>query len=512
MSDELLTPDQMAKADRLAIEGGPFDGYGLMLNAGRAVAAVVLAHFPQARHAHILCGPGNNGGDGLVAARFLREAGMAVSAYLAPAPREGGEVARALADFPETVRPLEAFCATAEDVVVDALFGAGLARPLDGVFATLVDKARLSGAPVVAVDLPSGVSGQSGAVLGAAMAALRTVTFFRRKPGHLLFPGRGLCGTVEVADIGIPRRVLAEIGVDLFENTPRRWRAALPAPDPLGHKYSRGHAGIFSGGPSATGAARLAAMAAARSGAGAVTLLSPASALLVNAAHLTAIMLQRADDPDHVAAFAGERKLSALAIGPGYGVGEKCRAFVAMAAGLRRERGLGLVLDADALTSFEGEPEALFACLNLGGVEEAGSVVLTPHEGEFARLFPGLGAHVGLSKVERARRAAARAGATVVLKGSDSVIAAPDGRAVINIHASPYLATAGSGDVLTGLITGLLAQGMPGFEAAAAAVWLHGDAGLRLGAGLVAEDLPAAIPAVLAGLSAADESFREGPR
>ncbi|MEP4423427.1 MAG: NAD(P)H-hydrate dehydratase, partial [Nitratireductor sp.] len=374
--------------------------------------------------------------------------------------------------------------------------------------AALVDKARLSGAPVVAVDLPSGVSGQSGAVLGAAMAARHTVTFFRRKPGHLLFPGRGLCGRVEVADIGIPRRVLAEIGLDLFENAPRLWREALPVADPLSHKYSRGHAGVLSGGPAATGAARLAAMAAARAGAGAVTLLSPASALQVNAAHLTAIMLQRADDPDHVAAFAGERKLSALAIGPGFGVGEKCRAFVAMAAGLRRERGLGLVLDADALTSFEDAPDTLFACLRGDGAGKAGSVVLTPHEGEFTRLFPDLGMDSGASKVERTRRAAARAGATVVLKGADSVIAAPDGLAAINAHASRYLATAGSGDVLTGLITGLLAQGMPGFEAAAAAVWLHGDAGLRLGAGLVAEDLPAAIPAVLAGLSAADDALR----
>lgn len=506
MSDELLTPGQMAEADRLAIEGGPLDGYGLMLNAGRAVAAAVLARFPQARHAHILCGPGNNGGDGLVAARFLRAAGMAVSAYLGPPPREGGDAARALADFCDTVRPLEAFCATSDDVVVDALFGAGLARPLDGILAALVDRVRQSEAPVVAVDLPSGVSGQSGAVLGAAVAARHTVTFFRRKPGHLLFPGRGLCGTVELVDIGIPRRVLAEIGVDLFENTPCLWLDVLPVPDPQRHKYRRGHAGVFSGGPSATGAARLAAMAAARSGAGAVTLLSPASALQVNAAHLTSIMLRRADDPDDVAAFIAARKLSALAIGPAFGVGEKCRVFVAMAAGLRRESGLGLVLDADALTSFEDEPETLFAGLHTDGGGQAGPVVLTPHEGEFARLFPDLGADGGLSKVERARRAAARAGATVVLKGADSVIAARGGRAAISVHASPYLATAGSGDVLTGLIAGLLAQGVPGFEAAAAAVWLHGDAGLRLGAGLVAEDLPGTIPAVLAGLSAADDS------
>ena len=499
MSDELLTPDQMAQADRLAIAGGPLDGYGLMLNAGRAVAAAVLAHFPHARHAHILCGPGNNGGDGLVAARFLREAGMEVSAYLGPAPREGGDAARALADFPDTVRPLETFCATPHDVVVDALFGAGLARPLDDFFATLVDKARLSGAPVVAVDLPSGVSGQSGAVLGAAMAARHTVTFFRRKPGHLLFPGRGLCGAVEVADIGIPRRALAEIGLDLFENTPRLWREALPVADPLSHKYIRGHAGVFSGGPAATGAARLAAMAAARAGAGAVTLLSPASALLANAAHLTAIMLHRADEAEDAAQFVVSRKISGAVIGPGFGVGERCRVFVQRLLAAQTMRPFGLVLDADALTSFQSDPQSLFAGLEAAGARTTAPAVLTPHEGEFGRLFPDL-ADANRSKVERARAAASRCASVLVLKGPDTVVASPDGRAVINIHASPYLATAGSGDVLAGLVAGFLAQSMPPFEAACAAVWIHGDCARRFGPGLIAEDLPALIPSAMRDL------------
>ena len=330
-------------------------------------------------------------------------------------------------------------------------------------------------------------------MLGVAPHADVTVTFFRLKPGHLLYPGREYCGDTIVADIGIREDVLERIDPHCFENMPALWRSALPVPAVDTHKYKRGHACVFSGGASATGAARLAAMAAARVGAGAVTVLSPAAAMLVNASHLTAIMLAKVDDVADLDAFVERRKPNAFVLGPGFGVGERTRELAL--AVLEKGDCDGLVLDADGITSFRDAPASLFIAAGSG---HAPPLVLTPHEGEFARLFPGLAGDAALSKLDKARRAAARAHAVVVYKGPDTVIAAPDGCAAINCNGTPFLATAGSGDVLAGMTAGLLAQGMPAFEAACAAVWMHGEAGSRFGVGLIAEDLPGLLPAVLA--------------
>lgn len=483
----LLTPAEMAEADRLAAESGPHDGYGLMRNAGAAILRALLARFPQAEGFDVLCGPGNNGGDGYEVARLLAEAGTPVTLWTDAAPRPGSDAERAAALCPLGPRPLAAFAPAPGRVVVDALYGAGLARALDGAAADAAQACNAAGARVVAVDLPSGLSGDSGKPLGAALEAELTVTFFRLKPGHLLEPGRSLCGTLVLADIGIPDSVLEAIRPGTFVNTPALWGAALPRPRRDQHKYSRGHVAVFSGGASSTGAARLSAMAAARAGAGAVTVLSPASALLVNAAHLTSIMLRKVDTPEDFCQAAAARRPEAVVLGPGFGLDRPLRAM-ALAA-LAGEGPGTLVLDADGLTAFRDEPDALFAAI----AASAFDVVLTPHEGEFSRLFPDLAG----SKLERARQAARRAGAVVVLKGPDTVIAAPDGRAAINANGSPFLATAGSGDMLAGLVAGLGAQAMPAWEAACAAVWLHAEAATRFGPGLVAEDLPGLIPAVL---------------
>ncbi len=496
MTIELLTPQEMSQADRLAIGRGPLDGYGLMLRAGQAVASCVLEHYPDAANVHILCGGGNNGGDGYVVARLLAEAGIGVRIWREKRPRPGTDAALAEAHCPVASESLDRFEAGAGDVIVDALFGAGLSGPVGGLAAEAIRTANSSGAPIVAVDLPSGVSGETGQARGAAIRAGRTVTFFRKKPGHLLEPGRALCGETVVADIGIPSGVLDEIGPLCFENVPALWSEALPVPDVATHKYARGHAAVFSGGPSNTGAARLSAVAAARAGAGAVTVLSPANAIMVNAAHLTAIMLQRVNESAELSAFLSERAPSAMVIGPAFGIGEKCRAFVKtmLGSGSQHDRDIGLVLDADAITSFRDTPDELFAAI---AAAPRVRTVLTPHEGEFRRLFSDIATDSALSKVERARKAARRAGAVIVYKGPDTVIAAPDGRTAINANGTPWLATAGSGDVLAGIIAGLAAQGMPGFEAAAAAVWLHAEAGRRFGPGLIAEDLPAMLPTVL---------------
>jgi hydroxyethylthiazole kinase-like uncharacterized protein yjeF len=497
MTTELLSPSEMAEADRLAIAAGPLDGLGLMLNAGQAVASLVLARYPAAKRIHVLCGPGNNGGDGYVVARLLDENGAAVSLWASGAPRTGSEAALAAAECPLEAQPLADFAAEGGSVVVDALYGAGLSKPLAGNAARAVDLAAAKSLPVIAVDLPSGVSGDSGKVLGSAFRADLTVTFARKKPGHLLLPGRDLCGEVVVADIGIAGAVIGELGVKTFENAPALWLSSFPVPAIDTHKYRRGHVNVFSGGPSATGAARLSALAAARAGAGAVTVLSPANAMQVNAAHLTSIMLRKVGNAVDLGTLLDDRRPSAFVLGPGFGIGEKARDFALAVLGDGkggREGVEGLVLDADGITSFADHPASLFIT---AGAKGAAKLVMTPHEGEFARLFSGLAKDENLSKLEKARKAAQRSHGVIVYKGADTVIAAPDGRAAINANGAPWLATAGSGDVLAGLLAGLMAQGMPAFEAACAAVWMHAEAGRLFGPGLIAEDLPQALLPVL---------------
>ena len=492
---EILTPEEMAACDRRAIEQGPFDGLGLMRRAGAAVAAVVLGRFADARRVDVLCGPGNNGGDGYIVAEILRQSGIEVGVVSDGPPREGSDASLAASECKVWPQPLGAFNPVKGGVVVDALYGAGLSRPLAANVQRVVGLVNAARVPVIAVDLPSGVSGMTGQVLGAAFQAKVTVTFVRKKPGHLLLPGKLLCGDLVVADIGVSDRVVAEAGVRCFENDPYSWRHSLPTPAIDAHKYSRGHVAVFSGVATATGAARLAAHAAARAGAGAVTVLSPAEALASNAAHLTSIMQRKADTVDEALAFFSERRPAAIVYGPG--LSPEPETGVRLLELLdRASPAPPAVVDASALTSLAKEPDLLMP--PFGG--RANSLVITPHEGEFARLFPDFDKDEHPSKVERARRAAQRIEGVVVYKGPDTVIAAPDGRAAINTNGVPWLATAGSGDVLSGIVGGLLAQRMPAFEAACAAVWIHGEAARRFGAGLIADDLPLAVPPVLRDL------------
>ncbi|WP_188914296.1 NAD(P)H-hydrate dehydratase [Salinarimonas ramus] len=496
----LLDTEEMAEADRGAIAGG-VPGIALMEAAGAACADAavdLMAQTPGGRRVLVACGPGNNGGDGFVAARLLAERGYAVTlAFLGDAARLAGDAAIAAARWTGALVPLEqadpaASGDRAYDVVVDALFGAGLTRDVSGVPAAFLERLAASGLPVVAVDVPSGLDGNTGRVRGTACPAAITVTFARRKPGHLLQPGRALCGRLRLVDIGIPDAVIESLAPNTFANEEPLWRAAFPHPGIDAHKYSRGHALVLSGPADATGAARLVARGALRIGAGAVTIGSPTDALAVNAAQLTAIMLRPCDDADDLAGLLEDPRITALALGPGLGR-ERARALVEAAAGAAHARTRALVLDADALTAFAGEHAALARLL--AGVER---VVATPHAGEFAKLLSDCPeAREAPSKLAAARAGAAALGIVLVDKGPDTVIAAPDGRAAINTTGTPYLATAGSGDVLAGFCAGLLAQSMPVFEAACAAVNLHGRAGARVGPGLIAEDLPEALPGVL---------------
>jgi hydroxyethylthiazole kinase-like uncharacterized protein yjeF len=486
---ELLTNAEMAEADGLAVAGG-VASIDLMENAGRAVANYVADNYPSGTRVAVVAGAGNNGGDGYVAARLLAGRGCDVR-VLRLGEGAKGDAAKAAGRWTGPTEAATPEALNGAGLVIDALFGAGLDRPIKkGPAAAMVEAMNQAGVPVVAVDLPSGINGTTGAVMGVAVKAAATVTFFRRKPGHLLLPGRLHCGAVHVADIGIPSAVLERIKPRLFANMPALWADRFPVPRIDGHKYSRGHAVVVSGDLSHSGAGRLAARGALRAGAGLVTLASPKDALAVNAAGSLAVMVRQADGAPGLTKLLADPRLNAVVLGPGGGVGAPMRKLVQ--AALTGER--AVVLDADALTSFADSPKSLAAAIKK---RQGQATVVTPHQGEFDRFFNVIDdIPKANSKYEKARIAASYSGAIVLSKGPDTVVASPDGRVAIADNAPPWLATAGSGDVLAGMVAGLLAQGMPAFEAAAAAVWIHGEAGAEAGPGLIAEDLPEALPAV----------------
>ncbi|MGI9521904.1 MAG: NAD(P)H-hydrate dehydratase [Hyphomicrobiaceae bacterium] len=532
----LLTADEMGRADRLAIEAG-VPSRTLMENAGIAVADVAAEMVNYNELIVVLCGPGNNGGDGFVAARHLKERGFNVRLCLyGDRARLSGDAKAMAVLWRGAIEPLilhrqrELQKHTASEahrikdkvinahddpnfkslpysddravLYVDALFGTGLRAGDEGLSAIIralnevaVNRNAQRRVSILAVDLPSGIDGTSGRSLGTGsgevgecVRADQTVTFFRAKTGHVLFPGRQASGRVRVRDIAISDEILATVDAKTWRNAPLLWSKFWPSPPVVGHKYSRGHAVVLSGAAHATGAARLGARAALRVGAGLVTVASPKDAVSVNAAHLTSIMIGPLSRDDGLAEILKDPRKNAVLIGPGAGVTEATEINVSAALALER----AVVLDADALTVFTGKSSALWQAIRARSAN-AGGVVLTPHEGEYARLF----GPTSDCKLDRARQAARKAGAVVVLKGPDTVIAAPDGRATINCNAPPELATAGSGDVLAGLIAGLLAQQMPAWQAASAAVWLHGVCAEYLGPGLIAEDIPDCIPRVL---------------
>ncbi len=490
----ILTTAETATADSAAVAAG-LSIDSLMGSAGAAVADAV-AEIAQGRcSVSVLCGPGNNGGDGYVAARLMAERGFRVSLFAARAPAEDGPAGRAAArarDAGLVPRPLAEFRPSSGDLVVDALYGAGLSRPLAGDEAIAAARSAEAGAAVVAVDVPTGLDGDNGHPAGPCFQARRTVTFFRPKPAHVLWPGRGLCGEILCADIGLTDAHLPPSAGRLAVNDPKVWGGVAPRHAADIHKYRRGHCLVVSGGEFRTGASRLAAQAALRAGSGAVTIAGDQSALRVHAAHVTAIMLQPVEDVSGLEAWIAARRPRAAVFGPAAGLeAHQSRLLEALLA-----CNIPLVVDADGLTLLAARPVPA----RPAGVREP--MVLTPHAAEFARLFPDLArdpAYAALperlrvSKVEQARAAARLSRAVVVFKGVDTVIAAPDGRAAVGVDAGPELATAGSGDVLSGIVAAHLAQGMPAFEAAASAVWLHSVTGRDIGAGLTAEDLAAAV-------------------
>ena len=475
MGRPILTPQEMRLAEQAVIGAGT-DSFELMQRAGQAVAEFVHAHWPDG-HIQVLCGPGGNGGDGFVAAAALAKLWRKVDVFCAvPVGELKGDAAKAAALWEGKVGTLEEALTAPHELVLDALYGGGLTRSLEGAAAALA--ARPS--RVVSVDVPSGIDGFTARPLGPCFRAEGTLTFAALRPAHVLLPGSAFCGGVMVADIGVPVQTRA------MENSPALWAAALPQPGQGDYKHRRGHLKVVSGGLSSTGAARLSAKAGLRAGAGLVTLLSPPQALIVNATHLTAIMLSYVDGASDIRAAA--ETASAVVIGPAAGVTPQTRENVAALLTSPAR----VVLDADALTVFAADPAALFTMLREGDV-------LTPHTGEFQRLFGDL-LETAPNKIEAARIAAVRANCAVLIKGADTVIASPGGHVIVNTHATRWLATAGSGDVLAGILAGFMAQGVDTFLAAAMAAWIHGEAGRRVGAGLIAEDLEQQLPDILSAL------------
>ena len=497
---EILTSAQMRAIEQAAIDSGQVTGLDLMERAGAAVVARILAQWPEAKpRAVVLCGPGNNGGDGYVIARLFRARGWQVHLW-APLAAATPDAAANAVRWTETEAVLTDLPTEALDgaIAIDALFGTGLGRPVGGAFLGALTMARAKAARLVAVDILSGVCADTGQIRadGAYLArgADLTVTFQAPKHGHMLLPGAQLCGSLDIADIG-----LASALADLSRSERARdlaISAPVPAADRLlkndGHKFSHGHVLVLAGGVGRGGAARLAARAALRVGAGLVTVACPPAALIENAARLDAVMLRALPDATALPPLLESLRISALCLGPGLGLGEREAALVRAALDSK----LPLVLDADALTLIARD-ETLRTLLHR-------DCVLTPHEGEFRRLWPELAADPALSKCARTVRASDATGAVVLLKGADTVIAEPDGSPMIHSalreDTAPQLATAGSGDVLAGLIAGLVARSIPPSEAASASVWLHAEAARQFGPGLISEDLPDAVPVVLRDL------------
>ncbi len=458
----LLTAAEMRAAEVHAISGGA--SAMVLMERAAAAAALAIRHFSPLRSALILCGPGNNGGDGYAIAVLLRDAGIDVRVAAAAPP--GGNAANVMAA--RWGGPVEALAsAAAAPLLIDSLFGTGLTRPLEPDVQAVIDRLRGTARSVVAIDIASGINSDTGAALGNPLAADLTISFGAMKRGHVIGAGQMASGRVLIADIGVP----ADNCAVRLVSPPTR----LPLPADT-HKYRRGAVLVIEGDARRGGATQLTALAALRSGAGVVTLAgsgeqTPAAAIM-----------RRSDEQGR--AVLGDARLGAIAIGPGLADDQRGRDWLALAlAG-----SVPVVVDAGALALFGG-PQDVFG-------DSWAPLVITPHDGEFARLFGA----IGRDRIGAAQAAASTSGAIVVLKGASTIIARPDGQVAVNSHAAPWLATAGSGDVLTGIIAGLIAQGMTGFDAACGGVWLHGDAGIRGGPGLIADDIPALLPMVLAAL------------
>jgi len=496
----ILSVDQTRQVDQKTIASSK-SGFELLSAAGRQVFEVVRDVASKEDRILVACGSGNNGGDGLIAARLLLDAGFKVSVALLSTPESvQGDARLALDALNQPTMKLSYARPNDFELIIDALLGTGIDRLISGKLEQWIDEVNASSASVISIDMPTGISGDSGSVMGTSLKAEHTVTFFRKKPGHVLYPGRHYCGTIHLRQIGIDASLLEALQPVVYENDCSLWQECIPNIEWDAHKYTRGHAVVVTGDASSTGAARLAGRAALRAGAGAVTFACPESAIDTVAAHVTCEMIKRVDSADELEVILAHNRIKSIVLGPGMGVGRQTRAMVETAL----TSSASVVLDADALTSFENRLDELVKHIAV----TKGGVVLTPHMGEFKRLFGEYFSSgtsethntehksATLNKIQLALDAARACGATVVLKGPDTVIANPDGHCIVNTNAPPWLATAGSGDVLAGTIAGWLAQGVYSFNSASIGCWMHGEAAMAFGPGLIATDIVKQYPSI----------------
>ena len=434
----LLTSEEMRAADTAAIAAGTLEAT-LMQRAAEALVLVITQYYKPCRTV-VVCGFGNNGGDGRIAAGMLKERGFDIT-IATPQDDMNGLLYNA-------------------DLIIDALLGTGLNKELTDQFMETIAAINAAGCPVVACDIASGVNATTGEIMGCAVKATRTVTFAAAKRGHFLLPGKAHTGVLHIMDIGIS---VQEAGAYL--NTPALWK--IPNPNMDDHKYARGHAVVMGGAYTSTGAAKLTANAALKIGAGAVSVACNTMTLPIYAASLAAVMTKLAGTMDEFNTLIHEPRVKALAIGMGAGIGEETNKHTL--AMLKTD--IPCVIDGDAL-----QPEILSTM--------HAKTIITPHAGEFKRLF---GEHA--NKTDAVEVAIQKFPGVLVYKGNDTIIAQKGRALVINSNATPGLATAGSGDVLAGIIAGLVAQGMKPFDAACAGVWLHGEAATKLGRFFTAEDI-----------------------
>lgn len=487
----LLTTQQAQALDKAAIGLG-VSGESLMESAGKAVAATLADYIGTPLEAGgtviILCGPGNNGGDGFVAARHLEEWGYPVSLRCSVLPSALKDDAKLAAD--KWHGPVETMTSTGfgdAAAIVDCLFGVGLNKAIEGEIAEIVEAVNNAETFVLAVDVPSGLSADTGLPMGPCVEAGATATFTFKKVGHAIVPGRYLSGgnsNIVVSDIGVPDKAFLGINSLEFENIPDFWGTNFPFSGPQTHKYERGHMLVLGGKEPTLGASRLASIAGLRVGAGLVTLAAPSETYPVQASALMDVMVRRFDSAFGFMGIVNDPRIKAVLVGPGAGLGEKTVDLVKQVGAKNKH----LVLDADALASLVNRVDVIHDL-------KSPEIVLTPHEGEFAELFPKF--DFNKDRLDAVRRAAKSTKTVIVLKGVSTVVAAPDGRVTIATNAPSWLSVGGTGDVLSGMICGLMTQGMPAFEAASAGVWLHGEAGMKAGRGLIASDLLDVIPRVL---------------
>lgn len=484
---EILTSAQMKHSEQIAKQSG-VDAFSLMKAAGKAVADEILARFSSSP-VLVLCGPGNNGGDGFVVASLLKKKKWPVTlACAVPLYDLQGEAARAADLWKGPVLSFENLDLPEGGIVVDAVFGTGLSRPIEGDIAEVLETLQQSDCTVIAVDVPSGLDADTGQCQGCTPQADATITFFRKKLGHVLMPGMDACGEIVVADIGIPESSLPKLGPFVHENGPENgWGEWVSDKPRNSHKYDYGHV-LILGGRQMTGAACLAGKSALRVGAGLCTIAAYPDSAAVYRSYCPSLIVEHLDELARFKEHLKDPRRNAVVIGPGAGFENppalKKAVFDTLAAEPRRF----CVLDADALTVFADDVRTFYKALGP-------HCILTPHEGEFARIFPDLSG----SKIERAKAAAVRTKSVIVLKGPDTVVAMPDGTCVVNVTGNGWLATAGAGDVLAGMIAGFAARSSLEdlFDAVCAAIWCHGKAGENLGAGLISADLADQIPLVL---------------